>query len=124
MNLLSGKITGTGEKTTVNLDGGGQAVSAVPTMDSDMGRNVNIGVRPEDFVETEQGGIYQGKVDITEALGEVTLLYFESETQDGSGYIAKLPGIHANLRGQMVSVTAEPEKVHLFADGESLLYRD
>ncbi len=124
MNLLSGKITATGEQTKISLDGGGEAVSAVPTRDDDMGRTVNIGVRPEDFLETDGACIYEGSVEFTEALGEVTLLYFESESHDGAGYIAKLPGIHADLRGKSVKVTADPEKVHLFADGESLLYRD
>ena len=37
--------------------------------------------------------------------------------------IAKLPGIHANLRRTTVSLTAAPEKVHLFHNGRSLLYR-
>ena len=37
--------------------------------------------------------------------------------------IAKLPGIHSDLRGQTVKLTAAPEKVHLFMDGRSLLYR-
>jgi alpha-glucoside transport system ATP-binding protein len=124
MNLFVGKITATGDQTTIELDGGGVAKSSVPTRDDDMGRKVNIGVRPEDFIEIEDEYIFQGKVDITEALGEVTLLYFESETADGSGHIAKLPGIHSDLRGKDVRVTAPPAKVHLFADGESLLYRE
>jgi alpha-glucoside transport system ATP-binding protein len=123
MNLLAGKITATGKETTIELDGGGVAKSSVPTRDEDKGRQVNIGVRPEDFVATEDAFIYQGKVDITEALGEVTLLYFESETQAGNGYIAKLPGIHSDLRGKDVRLTAAADKVHIFADGESLLYR-
>ncbi len=123
MNLLAGKISATGSETTIKLHGGGEAKSAIPTSADDLGREVNIGVRPEDFIATETGGIYTGLVEITEALGEVTLLYFESESHDGSGHIAKLPGIHADLRGTQVRVTAAPDKVHLFADGESLLYR-
>ena len=124
MNLLPGKITSTGAETTVTLNSGGEARSAIPSRDEDMGREVNIGVRPEDFVAVEDGGIYRGYVEITEALGEVTLLYFESEEPDGSGVIAKLGGIHGNLRNKTVCVTAAPEKVHLFADTISLLYRD
>ena len=124
MNLLPGKITSIGDETIVTLNSGGEARSSVPTRDKDMGREVNIGVRPEDFVAVVDGGIYSGHVEITEALGEITLLYFESETHDGSGVIAKLPGIHANLRNETVRITAAPEKVHLFADGISLLYAD
>jgi alpha-glucoside transport system ATP-binding protein len=122
MNLLSGKITGTGAQTTIELDGGGTAVSHVATTDADMGLAVNIGVRPEDFVTATDGYIYENKVDITEALGEVTLLYFVAEST-GEGVIAKLPGVHKELRGETVRMTAAPEKVHLFHQGKSLLYR-
>jgi len=124
MNLLSGKITGTGELTTVALDGGGQARSTVPSRDEDRGRVVNVGVRPEDFVVSEGDHIYSGKVEMTEALGEVTLLYFATENAEGTGVIAKLPGIHGDLRDREVKVSAAPEKVHLFADGRSLSYRE
>jgi alpha-glucoside transport system ATP-binding protein len=122
MNLFPGVVSGTGAQTTVQLVGGGVAVSAVPTTGSDQGRTVNVGVRPEDLLATEGDPIYSGTVDFTEALGEVTLLYFR---KDGSEHpvIAKLPGIHAGLRGQPVRLSAAPEKVHLFADGVSLHYR-
>ncbi len=124
MNLLPGRISATGAQTGVALDGGGAARSAVPTRDGDMGRRVNIGVRPEDLSLDDGVGapIYAGRVDITEALGEVTLLYFATEAGQAGGVIAKLPGIHGGLRDREVRLTAPPEKVHLFADGESLLY--
>ncbi|MCF6306001.1 MAG: ABC transporter ATP-binding protein, partial [Rhodobacteraceae bacterium] len=41
----------------------------------------------------------------------------------GETVIAKLPGIVRDLRGTKISLGAIPEKVHLFADGQSLLYR-
>ena len=122
MNLLSGEITATGAQTTVKLDGGGTAVSNVPSNADDMGRRVNIGVRPEDFSVTDGDAIYTGEVNITEALGEVTLLYFKAE--DGNDpVIGKLPGIHKDLRNQSVGLTADPSKVHIFSNGQSLLYR-
>ena len=37
--------------------------------------------------------------------------------------IAKLPGIHPDLRHKTVTFGADPAKVHLFAEGRSLLYR-
>jgi ABC-type sugar transport system ATPase subunit len=52
----------------------------VKTTAADKGLRVNIGIRPEDFVETEgEDFVYEGKVDFIEALGEVTLLYFQPE---------------------------------------------
>jgi alpha-glucoside transport system ATP-binding protein len=125
MNLIPGRITGTGEQTTIEVVGGGLAVSHYPSLPEDMGKEVNIGVRPEDFVAAAPGGshIFSGKVNITEALGEVTLLYLEP--QDGRDpVIGKLQGIHNELRGKDVQLTADPAKVHVFLDTQSLLYRD
>ena len=36
---------------------------------------------------------------------------------------AILAGIHHGLRGQTMTLTADPSKVHLFSNGVSLLYR-
>ena len=124
MNLLPGKITSIGDETIVTLNSGGEARSSVPTRDKDMGREVNIGVRPEDFVAVVDGGIYSGHVEIREALGEISLLYFVSVTLDGRGVIAKLPGMHANLRYETVGISAAPEKVHVCGDGMCWLYGD
>ncbi len=123
MNLLPGRVAETGERTVVNLDGGGVAVSMVPTKAEDAGETVNVGVRPEDFRMAEGDHCYKGVVNITEALGEVTLLYFEA---DGAGdpVIAKLPGVHAGMKKREVGLGVDPAKVHLFHDTQSLLYRD
>jgi alpha-glucoside transport system ATP-binding protein len=122
MNLLAGEITGTGAMTTVRLTGGGTAQAAIATTAADMGLQINLGVRPEDLEPTEGPALYTGVVDIFEALGEVTLLYFEPQG-DHHAMIAKLPGIHSGLRRATVSLTADPASVHLFHQGQSLLYR-
>ncbi len=122
MNLLSGEITETGAQTTVTLDGGGTAIAAVATTDADKGLRVNVGVRPEDLVAATDAFLFEGVVNFTEALGEVTLLYFEKQGGDG-GVIGKLPGVHADLRGKTIKLTATPEKVQVFHNGQSLHYR-
>ena len=123
MNLLSGEIVATGPQTTVKLDGGGVVKSDVPTQASDKGLRVNVGVRPEDMLETTGDDyLFEGKVNITEALGEVTLLYFD-KVGDNDSVIGKLPGIHAGLRGTSVRMHAAPAKVQLFHNGQSLYYR-
>ena len=122
MNLLPGEVVGTGEQTTIKLDTGGVAVSAAPTRSSEEGLKVNVGVRPEDLVETDGDYIFEGKVSITEELGEVTLLHFD-RVQDKDTMLAKLPGIHTGLRGNTVKLTAEPSKIHVFHEGVSLYYR-
>lgn len=120
MNLLSGEITQTGEQTTVKLDAGGTATSSIPTSTDQLGARVNIGVRPEDF-ELTQGDdwFFEGKVDITEALGEVTLLYFDPINGE-EPVVGKLQGIHEGLRGSSAKFTVNPSKVHLFKDGLSM----
>ena len=125
MNLMSGEITGTGEVTEVRVDAGSGTIRAnIPTQAADQGRRVNVGVRPEDLVPTEGDTYaYAGKVAISEKLGEVTQLYFETEAPGQSAVIGKLPGIHRGTRGQAMRMTADPGKVHLFAEGRSLLYR-
>ena len=126
MNLLSGEVVETGPETVIRLKSGGTARAGVPTKAGDRGMAVNIGVRPEDMLLAQEGGdyVYEGRVNITEALGEVTLLYFEPESDDAVPVMGKLPGIHANVRGEVVRMTADPSKVHVFHDGQSLLYRD
>ncbi|AXI40804.1 ABC transporter ATP-binding protein [Sulfitobacter sp. SK011] len=122
MNLLPGEVVKTGAQTTVKLDGGGTAVSAVKTDKNDKGIRVNVGVRPEDLVRTSGDFLFEGVVNFTEALGEVTLLYFE-EQDAGNAVIGKLPGVHNNVRGTSIRLTAVPEKVQVFHNGQSLFYR-
>ena len=122
MNLLPGRIIGTGQTTTVALESGGEATSIVSTPESAMGSAVNVGVRPEDFTPTAGPHLFSDQIDIVEALGEVTLLYFQSLGRDEQ-VVAKIPGIHSYARGEDVKLTALPEKVHLFQNGLTLRTR-
>ena len=122
MNLLPGKVVATGVQTTVELAGGGTATSDYPSDDQLMGAEVNVGVRPEDLVEAANDAfLYKGEVNITEALGEVTLLYYLPDG-DQDPMIAKLQGIHADMKGRAIALTADPSKVHVFHKGVSLHY--
>ena len=121
MNLMDGLVETTGPHTTVRLTGGGLVTTDIPTGAGDKGLSVRVGIRPEDFTPASDAAILSGRVAMTEALGEVTLLHFEP-TGAGPAIIAKLPGIHSNLRHGTVALTAAPAKVHLFHNGRSLLY--
>ncbi|MFN4129630.1 MAG: ABC transporter ATP-binding protein, partial [Paracoccaceae bacterium] len=114
MNLMAGEVVETGAQTRVRLANGGEAVSHVPTLAADRGMKVNIGVRPEDLLATTDTPIFKGEVEITEALGEVTLLYFKRSVGDAQ-VVAKLQGIHNEVRRTTVALGADPAKVHLFA---------
>ncbi|MBF9032357.1 sn-glycerol-3-phosphate ABC transporter ATP-binding protein UgpC [Rhodobacterales bacterium HKCCE3408] len=125
MNLLDGEIVSTGQTTTLKLaKGGGTIQSHYPSQPGDEGAKVQVGIRPEDMSETDgENFAYHGTVEITEALGEVTLLYFKKDSPDSQQIIGKLSGIHQDLRGRDVKLTASPEKVHVFLDGISLHHR-
>ncbi len=125
MNLFSGSIVETGDVTKVKVDKGTGVVSSnVPTSDDMLGKAVNIGIRPEDMQPTLEGDYaYKGTVMISEALGELTQVYFTKPGGGEASIIAKLQGIHTDVRGNDMCMTADPAKVHLFADGQSLLYR-
>ncbi|NDK33517.1 ABC transporter ATP-binding protein [Rhodovulum sulfidophilum] len=125
MNLLEGAISGTGETTEVRLTTGGGTIRAqVPTEPGDKGRKVRVGIRPEDMAATDgEDYVFEGRVEILEALGEVTQLYFEREDPEADPVIAKLSRVHAGLRGKTLRMTADPGRVHLFAGGRSLLWR-
>ena len=122
MNLLPGKIISVGAETRIQLEGEGVAVADVATTEADLGLQVNVGIRPEDFRLAEGDAVLDGTVDIIEALGEVTLLYFTAE-RGQDPVVAKLPGIHADLRGQEVRLDADPRKVQIFHQGRSLRVR-
>ncbi|KXF91581.1 ABC transporter ATP-binding protein [Phaeobacter inhibens] len=123
MNLIPGTVIAAGPRTTVRLNSGEEVMADIPTTGADQGLAVNVGVRPEDLVETGTGGaLIDSRVDIVEALGEVTVLYIAAgEGKDP--LIAKLPGIHKGLRGSSVRLYADPARLHLFHNGQSLLYR-
>jgi len=124
MNLLSGEIVATGDTTRVKVHGAdGTITSTVSTTGDKRGAKVSIGIRPEDMIPTSTNDYaFDGEVAISEALGEVTQVYFGSPNDEGGTVIAKLQGIHRDVRGQNMRMTAEAGKVHLFHDSRSLLY--
>jgi alpha-glucoside transport system ATP-binding protein len=122
MNLMAGEITGTGAHTTIRTKGG-EVTAHVPSADSMMGAKVELGVRPEDLVIADEGttGFVPFDVEISERLGDVTVLYSQAQG-DESQLVAKLPGIVHVERGHKLNLTAAAEKLHVFHNGTSLHY--
>ena len=85
------------------------------------GRDVWLGVRPEDLVAVAPGeGLFSGRVEIVERLGEVTLVHVATAT---GTVIAKLPGDMAPARGETLGLAARREKLHVFGADERALPR-
>ena len=83
-----------------------------------------MGIRPEHMeITTGNDFALEGVVKISEALGEVTQVYFDKKSKD-SPAIAKLIGVHRDVRDTVLRMTTQPEHVHLFSDEQSLLYAD
>jgi len=123
MNLMAGTIVEAGVNTLVSVDGGNGTIEThIHTTEDKQGLAVNVGIRPE-HLEVTDAPVYalESKVAIAEALGEVTQVYFEPDTQ-GRTAIAKLTGIHKDVRDTTLRMSAQPQHIHLFADGRSLAY--
>jgi len=120
MNLLPGKIVQTGRETKVKLFNDFLITTNIPTTEAHESISVNVGVRPEDLIIDDSNVMFEGPVNITEALGEVTLLYFATDDNQGP-VIAKVAGNHQRLRGKNIRLSATPIKIHLFYEGYSLL---
>ncbi|MFI0395524.1 ABC transporter ATP-binding protein [Paracoccus jiaweipingae] len=125
MNLLPAQIATTGAATVVTLGSGLGATVPVPSTPTDRGLDVNLGIRPEDLriARDDEPALFEAQVTLIEALGEVTLLYFDGPGQTGP-VIAKIPGIHSDMLHRRVRLTAPPEALHLFHNGLSLRHRD
>jgi len=124
MNLLAGQVVETGPNTCVSVnDGKGVIHTNIATTGDQKGLPVNVGIRPE-HMDVTDGADYalEGQVNISEALGEVTQVYLDKESK-GSPAIAKLSGIHRNIRNTVIRMTAKPEHVHLFSKEQSLFYQ-
>ena len=122
MNVQRGRIEKAGEKTTISL-GRRKADLPIPSPAAMEGQEVHVGVRPEDLtIATNGSALMDGRVNIVESLGEVTNVYLDVENAP-QPVIVKLPGVQKFSRGEVVSLTAQPSKMHLFNEsGRSLLY--
>lgn len=120
MNIMPVSVIGTGDATRIKLKDGSEVTVDVATSASDQGKAASFGVRPEDLaIATGDEFLFEGVVDIVEALGEVTLLYVNGPVEE-EPVVVKLPGIVDVKKGQTLRFSADKTKLHLFdADGQT-----
>ncbi|WP_377276648.1 ABC transporter ATP-binding protein [Rhizobium sp. R86522] len=120
MNIMPVTVIGTGEATRIKLKDGSEVTVDVAIAASEQGKSASFGVRPEDLaISTGAEFLFEGNVDIVEALGEVTLLYVKGPVEE-EPIVVKLPGIVDVKKGQTLRFSADKTKLHLFdADGQT-----
>ena len=113
MNILPAKVVSTGAVTSLTLDNGAVAEVPIKTADQYLGSDFSVGARPEDMLLTQSDEyLFKGNVSYIEALGEITLLYFNRE--EGAPVIVKIPGIAHFERDQELKFTVDPKKLQMF----------
>ena len=112
MNMLSAHVS----DGKVHL-GAGDALDL--GFDLPNGKDITLGVRPEDLHPGAGPALVRGAVTVQEPLGHETLIYVGVEGQE---IIAKADGRTPPAVGADVSLTAELENLHVFdaTTGESL----
>ncbi|MDO1581054.1 ABC transporter ATP-binding protein [Rhizobium oryzicola] len=114
MNVIPATVKVSGAVTEVDLKGGKVVSVPIATPSGEEGKPAKFGIRPEDLsIATGDDYLFEGRISIVEALGEVTLLYIDGLDGD-EPIIAKLPGIAKVEKGASVRFTADPHKMHLF----------
>ncbi|MFP7569435.1 ABC transporter ATP-binding protein [Marivita sp. S2033] len=104
MNMLTGTVVG----SKLRLAAGTEIDLNVALPE---GRDVILGVRPEDLHPGDGPELVRGPVLVQEPLGHETLIYVGVEGQE---IIAKADGRTPPAVGQEVTLTAEKENLHLF----------
>ena len=118
MNIVPCQIAQTGEQTKVTV-ADNSVQTQISTAASEQGKAAFFGIRPEDLhlAPSAEQGLLSGKVFFVESLGESTLLYVKVPGCEEL-VIAKLIGTLATQRGDLVHLTADAQKMHLFDDNE------
>ena len=119
MNMLDTTVTAqAGGSVTLALPGGAAFDLQAPAVGAAPGAKLTLGLRPE-ALELAADGPLKGTVDIVEHLGSETLVYVKGAHP--GALIVKASGLTVLKPGEVVAVTAKPERACLFdADGRSL----
>ena len=111
MNMLPGR----GVDQGVELFSGAR----LPLTGVAPGREVVVGLRPEDLAPASEGALLSGRISVVEPLGAESLLYVDV---GGREIVAAGPGRDAPRPGATIGLGAAPGSAHLFdaVTGEAL----
>jgi multiple sugar transport system ATP-binding protein len=120
MNFLEGKIAAAEDGST-SIEINGRSVRLPRRLANiKAGDPVTFGARPEHLTVTDRGiSLGQARVDLVEHLGGQTVLY--TSLQGGQTLTVALDDQQPIRAGEMVTISIDPERCHLFsADGSVL----
>jgi len=122
MNFMLGRVEGSGEASTWT-DGDSRVTlrSGLALKASEYsGKEVSLGVRPEDLAFGNGDGEIRARVEVVEPLGNEMILYLATEKQS---FVARADAHQQVSVGDNLSVTVSPSKAHLFdeATGRNLM---
>lgn len=127
MNMMPGVITAGGG---VEIAGGGRLAIDLDDFDIEIGRAVDVGMRPEDVIldSRMQDAAATGQpalaftAELTEELGATRLIYGKSGARD---FAIAMPASSPPLpHGQVTRVHAAPARIHLFDQTTGLSLRN
>ncbi len=118
MSFLRGAVGGGANAPEVRL-GGSWRLELGPEFDLPSGREVEIGLRPED-VALDDASPWRAKVDVVEALGSETFAHLEGP---GGRLVVRLSGDAPLRMGDEVGLRALPGRAHAFDAGTGLSCR-
>ena len=124
MNFLSAScLSIDSDGVKVELPAIGKQLLPVEPLKVNQGEELEVGVRPEDFILSETGKGLPFKIEVLERLGGSTLVYGSLEKYPN--FCAMLQG-DANVReGELINLDVSPSSFHVFdANGNAMKRRE
>jgi multiple sugar transport system ATP-binding protein len=120
MNFLDGKVSASDDSST-DIEINGQTVRMPRRLDAARpGDPVTFGARPEHLTVADRGiSLGEARVELVEHLGGQTVLY--TSLKGGQTLTVALEDQQPIRAGEMVTISIDPQRCHLFAsDGSTL----
>ena len=120
MNFIPAKLTDLGaDQITAQFAGQSTQNARVDANGHSTGASVEVGIRPDDLKLASDGAGFAVRVRVLERLGASTIVY--GNLADDTPICAALDGLVKLQSGDQITLTVDPDAVHVFdTDGRAL----